>query len=250
MTRTAAPLRPRSWSAVQCRADDLDQFIVDRVRPLLDGRRMAGQLADWYFQRAADDVLVIGLRGADWCSAQALRADLAKVAGGVAEAEHAVDAGFGPAAPAEDVFCRGTELAVATLAAGADKQTAATELVVATAHALRLDRAATAGWLGGGAPGGRPLDVRWTRLARTRDHDLIRWTNAVRRARRAAEGQAEAPVAGQWREVWREHLVRLLNRVGITPAQTRALFASTAAALAIQDPFASDPLHLDLAAAV
>ncbi|UVS81740.1 lantibiotic dehydratase C-terminal domain-containing protein [Actinokineospora sp. UTMC 2448] len=251
MTRTAAPLpRTRSWSAVQCRADDLDRFIVDHARPLLDGRRMAGHLADWYYQRA-DDVLVVGLRGADWCTVQSLRADLARVAADVAEAEHGVDQDrLGPAAPAEDVFCRGTELAVTTLAAGDAKLTAATELIMATAHALRMDRPATAAWLGGGPPAGAALDVRWDRLARTRDHAIVRWTNAVRRARRAAEGQAEAAPTGDWLGVWREQLARLLNRLGLTPAEIRALCARTAGALAVRDPFAADPLYLDLATAV
>lgn len=254
MARTAAPLpSTRSWSAVHCRAEDLDRFVVHRVRPLFDGQRMAGHLADWYFQRAGDS-LVLGMRGADWCTVQSLRTDLARMAADVREADHVVDpdrfGGHRGVGPAEDVLCRGTELALTTLADAENAPTAATELVLATAHALRLDRPAAAAWLGGGTPGGQGLDVRWNRLARTRDHALVRWTNAVRRARRATEGQAEAPVSGEWLPVWREHLDLLLNRIGLTPAQTAALCARTAAALSVRDPFATDPMYLDLATAV
>jgi hypothetical protein len=149
------------------------------------------------------------------------------------------------------VFCRGTELAISALAAPGARLTAATELVMATAHALRLDRRATAAWLGGTTGGGaQPLDVRWSRLARTRDHTLVRWTNAVRRARRAAEGQAEAPPAAEWLPVWRAQLDLLLNRLGLSPVEARALCARTASSLSAADPFAADPAHLNLAEAV
>ncbi|GAA4443004.1 hypothetical protein GCM10023148_50130 [Actinokineospora soli] len=127
MTRTAAPLpRTRSWSALRCRlawrTEDVDHFLVHRVRPLLDGLRMAGLIADWYYQRS-DDGLLLGVRGADWCTVKALRADLARLIAqsrrpgraayaDIGETRHAVDPdGFAPAPdPAEDVFCRGAEL--------------------------------------------------------------------------------------------------------------------------------------------
>ena len=268
MTRTAAPLpRTRSWSALRCRlawrTEDVDHFLVHRVRPLLDGMRMSGLIADWYYQRS-EDALHLGIRGADWCTVKALRADLARLIAqsrrpgraayaDIGETAHTVDpARFGPApTPAEDVFCRGSELVLTNLAVPGARITTATELIMATAHALRLDRRATAAWLGGSAsPGVQPLDVRWTRLARTRDHALIRWTNAVRRARRAAEGDSDAPPSAEWLAIWREHLHHLLNRLGLTPTETRAVCTRTASALAVRDPFATDPLYLDLATAV
>lgn len=268
MTRTAAPLpRTRSWSAVQCRlgwrAEDIDHFLVHRARPLLDKLRRSGQLADWYFQRTDGGVL-FGVRGADWCTVKALRSDLARLiaqarrpgdaaSADIGETAHAPDpARFGGAvAAAEDVFCRAAELALTTLAVPGARLTAATELIMATAHALRMDRAATAAWLGGSAgEGAQPLDVRWSRLARTRDHAIVRWTNAVRRARRAAEGHAEAPPSGQWPAVWREQLHLLLNQLGVTQAEVAALCLCTASSLSVRDPRAADPAYPDLATAV
>ncbi|MFC5291003.1 lantibiotic dehydratase C-terminal domain-containing protein [Actinokineospora guangxiensis] len=259
---TDAP-RPRTWSAVRCelawRTEDIDRFIVHRAAPHFDGLRREGHLADWYFERTGTG-LVFGLRGADWCTVKALRPDLARLVvqtrrtgaaalADIGETGHTADPErFGPSEAAGDLFCRGTELAVSALTAPGARFTTATELIMATAHALRLDRRATAAWLGGApSAGAQPLDVRWTRLARTRDHTLVRWTNAVRRARRATEGQAETPPTAEQLSVWREHLHLLLNRLGLTPAETRALCARTASSLSAADPFAADPAHITLA---
>lgn len=280
MTRTAEPAtRTRSWTAVHChlswRTEDVDGFLVHDVKPLLDGLRMAGRVADWYFLRAEDGGLTLRVRGADWCTVKAMRADLGRLIaraphpvltergrfahGAVRETDHASEAdrfgGHHALAHAEDVFCRATDLALSVLAdAGTAeaKLAAATELVMATALALGMDRHAAASWLRARAadlppttdlPGARAhraavrtvepldLDLSWDRLARTRDHALVRWTNTVRRARRALEGRSDTPPLGAWRAVWGAHLHLLLNRLGLTPEQERALCVLTAASV-------------------
>lgn len=300
MTRTAEPVtRTRSWTGLSCplawRAGDVDAFLVARVRPLLEGLRTSGQVADWYFERDGGR-LRLRLRGADWCTVRALRTDLAKAAarfrrpltgpdqavhGDVREDEHQPDADLfgGPSAlpPAEDAFCRSTELALTTLEGAGDaaaKLTAAAEVVMATAMALGLDRRAAASWLRRHASawrtaeGVRPpalpvhreadrmfaaraldLDGRWDRVARTRDHALVRWTNAVRRARRAVEGAAgaAAPVADGWQAVWGAQVQLLLNRLGLTPEEERRLCLLVAASAL--SPRGPEPFFADGVAA-
>ncbi|MGQ0839630.1 thiopeptide-type bacteriocin biosynthesis protein [Actinokineospora sp.] len=301
MTRTAEPrlTRTRSWTGLHChlawRTEHVDEFLARTVGPLLDGLRVSGLIADWYFLRYRDrgPHLRVRVRGADWCTVRALRADLARL---VAKADHPVLPGDpgdhphgavrevayepeterygGPAAlpHAEDSFCRSSELALTVLAAAdspSAKLTAAAELVMATALALGLDRRAAGSWLrlhgaawrhapettlmpalashriadGLFTPRALAFDARWDRVARTRGHVLTRWTNSVRRTRRAVEGDASSPAAGYWLGVWGSHLHLLLNRIGLSPDEERTLcwlVAASALAPRGPEPFFAD----------
>jgi thiopeptide-type bacteriocin biosynthesis protein len=182
-----------------------------------------------------------------------------------------------PALPvAEEVFCRSSEIAVAVVAAtpvGRARLTAATELVMATATALGLDRQGAARWLRAHAASwrwaretamlpaveaqaraarvfeaqGPALGRRWESVARRvagePDSAVAAWAASVADARRRLEGDDAAPAAARWLWVWASQLHMLFNRLGVTPEEERSLCWVIASAAISPDgiaPFFAD----------
>ncbi|WP_051367197.1 thiopeptide-type bacteriocin biosynthesis protein [Hamadaea tsunoensis] len=158
---------------------------------------------------------------------------------------------------AEEVFCRSTDIAVRVVAATTSEKTrlaAITELTIATALALGLDRLATARWLREHAGGWRwnsevamvppsvmqersakvlalqsgTLQQRWARTEALIEADpeglrspVARWAAVIRQARERLE--AEPAPDGLWHAVWSSQLHMLFNRLGITPDEERSV---------------------------
>jgi thiopeptide-type bacteriocin biosynthesis protein len=236
----------RSWTGLHCFLDrvapDVDTFVVDTLAPTLDRLRHDGRIADRFFIRYAEGGPHVRVRVADaapgvvsWLSAELTRtgAATASTPPDVVEVEYVpeIDRYGGPAAiaEAEDVFCRSTDVAVRVLAdAGTVRArlAAATDLVIATAFALGLDRLGTGRWLRTHAAGWRwqdestllppalgetrtvavladqtpALQRRWDAVARrvsgrvsgpARPVDPVRtWADTVRASRRRLEADA------------------------------------------------------------
>ncbi|MEV4411026.1 thiopeptide-type bacteriocin biosynthesis protein [Catellatospora sp. NPDC049609] len=182
-------------------------------------------------------------------------------------------------ATAEEVFCRSSEVAVRVVAATPDPRTrlaAATELTIATATALGLDRLGAARWLRAHAAGWRwngevamlptalmqertarvlaaqaaTLNGRWTRTVEAvaadpegRRSPVTGWAAAVRDAHARLRELEPAAGAGRWLAVWASQLHMMFNRLGITPDEERSvcwLVAGTALAPAGPQPFFAD----------
>ncbi|GLZ38478.1 thiopeptide-type bacteriocin biosynthesis protein [Actinokineospora sp. NBRC 105648] len=224
MTRTVEPpALTRSWTGLHVHlawsGEHADTFLVGSIAPLMNSLRATGRLADWYFQRDRTH-LRLRLRGADWYTVRALRADLTRLATAadfplVGEHDHGVvrqvayeprtEVFGGPGAMpvAEDVFCRSTDLALQVLALAPTKFDAARTVVAATVIAL-----------------GHGGDT-------AADPALTRWVNAVQRSRRKLGDDPSEPVAGRWLGVWSAHLNLLLNRLGLDPQEVRDLVAKS-----------------------
>ncbi|MEV0460958.1 thiopeptide-type bacteriocin biosynthesis protein [Catellatospora methionotrophica] len=180
---------------------------------------------------------------------------------------------------AEEVFCRSSDVATRIVAATADPRArlaAATELTIATAMALGLDRLGTARWLRIHAGAWRfntevamlptalmqertskvlakqagTLNQRWARTAAaiTADPDgrrspVTAWAAVVREANERLAALEPAATPGRWLGVWASQLHMLFNRLGITPDEERSvcwLVAGTALAPEGLAPFFTD----------
>jgi thiopeptide-type bacteriocin biosynthesis protein len=180
---------------------------------------------------------------------------------------------------AEDLFCRCTDVAVRIVAATPDPRArlaAATELTIATAMALGLDRLAAARWLRMHAGSWRwnsevamlptalmqertsrvlatqagTLNQRWARTAAAIDADpqgqrspVTGWAAAVREAGERLAGLEPDATPGRWLGVWGSQLHMLFNRLGITPDEERSvcwLVAGTALAPGGLEPYFTD----------
>ncbi|NUT50997.1 MAG: hypothetical protein HOV94_27390 [Saccharothrix sp.] len=268
MTVTWTGLHVRlSW-----RVEHVDAFVADVLAPALAEHRAEGRISDWFFLRywrtgphlrvrlrdAADHVDVIaeqvralvaaaGHPGAEpdpdrFHAALGVPGDTWLPHGDVREVpyEPEVERYGGPDAMpvAEEVFCRGTDVAVAVLRAARTPQaklSAAVELVMATVFGLGLDRPAAASWLRTLAASWRrqhepataptmtshlaahrlhadraaQLSARWDRVATAPTGAVAYWADQVR---------ADLPL-----HVWGSQLHMLLNRLGIGPDEERTL---------------------------
>jgi len=181
-------LERAGWTSLHCflhwSARDFDEFLTGSVRPVLDGARADGALADWFYIRYWEGGPHLRLRARDVRDPHRMRCLLARrVAasarpvldltresfpptarrqsawfshGAVEEIEYRPETrryGGPDALPVmERVFCRSTEIALDALAAAPQSRlTAALGLVYATALGLGLDDLATARWLRGAA---------------------------------------------------------------------------------------------------
>ena len=269
MTWTSAHVR-LSWAV-----EDVDSFIAEVLAPELDGHRATGRLADWFFVRYWErgPHLRVRVRDAAVDVVDRLRAL-------VAAADHPVvvssadwlphgDVRETPYVPeveryggpdllpvAEEVFCRGTEVAVAVLRSGGSKFAAAVELVMATAVALELDRMEAASWLRSLATGWRQalepvappglgshvaaralheacatrLAARWDRLESGGTGVVAYWAHQVR--------AADLP-----RYVWASQVHMLCNRLGLDPEEERTVCRLVA--MTAELPDGSVPFHAD-----
>ena len=265
----------RSWAALHCFVDwtpaDVDAFVVDTLAPTLDRLRHDGRIADRFFVRYADGGPHLRVRVADaapgvvpWLAAELMRAAAAPSRPDVVKAEYVpeVDRYGGPAAiaEAEGVFCRSTDVAVRVLSAARTvraRLAVGTDLVVATALALGLDRLGTARWLRAHAAGWRwqdeatllppafgetrtvavlagqtpALQRRWDAVAQrmsgsaAQDDPVRQWADIVAASRRRLEPEAAggARADRRWLAVWASHLHMLLNRIGVAPDEERSL---------------------------
>lgn len=180
---------------------------------------------------------------------------------------------------AEDVFCRCSEVATRIVAATADPRArlaAATELTIATAMALGLDRLGAARWLRIHAGAWRfntevamlptalmqertskvlatqaaTLNQRWARTAAALTADpagqrspVTAWAAVIREANQRLSELEPAATPGRWLGVWASQLHMLFNRLGITPDEERSvcwLVAGTALAPGGLVPFFDD----------
>jgi thiopeptide-type bacteriocin biosynthesis protein len=311
---TAARAR-RSWSGLHCylhwTSRDVDAFLVHTIAPALRRLRDGGRIADWFFVRYAEGGPHLRLRVGDAGPdvGASLAAALVRLAAGAPHArltdagvtaaggeayEHghgtvvAVEyrpetaryGGAGAIAEAEEVFCRSTDVALRILATAPStgaRLAVATDLIIATALALGLDRLGTGRWLRAYAAGwGRQADVvllptavgerrgiavlaeqtpalqrRWARVealvsevlasARASDPDPVAgWAATVRQARGRLE---PGPATVSWPAVWASQLHMLLNRIGVAPDEERTLCRLVAAAAVLPDgiaPFFDD----------
>ncbi|MFE9749509.1 thiopeptide-type bacteriocin biosynthesis protein [Saccharothrix saharensis] len=273
MTWTSVHVR-LSWSVA-----DVDAFITDVLAPELDGHRAAGRLSDWFFVRYWDTGPHLRVRARD------ATVDLiGRLRALVARADHPVhdepagrlphgDVRETPYEPevaryggpdalpaAEEVFCRSTEVAVAVLRSAGSRFTAAVELVMATAVALKLDRVEAASWLRALATGWRQahepvappgvgshtaaravhdaraahLAARWDRLEAGATGAVAYWMDRVR--------AADLP-----RHAWASQLHMLCNRLGLSPEEERT--ACRLVAMTAEAPDGPTPFHEDGATA-
>jgi thiopeptide-type bacteriocin biosynthesis protein len=151
---------------------EVDAFLLDVVRPLLDGLRAAGAVADWFFIRYAEGGphLRIRVRGAAPAAVAAIAArlrdavaagpppDVAGCHGEVRDVPYVPETerygGERATALAEDVFCRSTELALDLLARAPDRARripVVLDLCAATAGALDMEDQEAVRWLRGTA---------------------------------------------------------------------------------------------------
>jgi thiopeptide-type bacteriocin biosynthesis protein len=312
---TAARAR-RSWSGLHCHLHwtppDVDAFLVDTIAPALDRLRAEGRIGDWFFIRYAEGGPHLRLRVGD--AAPGVAAELAtELARLVAQAppppaapppadestvggdrhRHGtvVEVGYRPETgryggadaivEAEEVFCRSTDVALRILATPRSPRArlaVATDLIIATALALDLDRLETGRWLRAYAAGwGRQADVvllpavigevrtnavlagqtpalqqRWAKVEELvsvaggpgRPADPVAgWAATVRRARARLEPAVPENAAGNWPAVWASQLHMLLNRIGVAPDEERSLCRLVAATAVLPNgivPFFDD----------
>ncbi len=217
--RSAAPVTgPAGWSALHVHlawsAGDVDAFLLDVVRPLLDGLRGTGAVEDWFFIRYAEDGphLRIRVRGGTPATVTELAGLLrdavaagppeAAPAGGRAHGEVRAVAyepeterygGERALVVAEEVFCRSTDLALDVLARHPGRATLIStvlDLCAATAGALDMDDQEAVRWLRGTA-----LIWRWHQV-----DGLLPVTTVQRAAQRSATARSAA-VARRWSAV-------------------------------------------------
>ncbi|MEZ0090966.1 thiopeptide-type bacteriocin biosynthesis protein [Streptacidiphilus sp. EB129] len=285
------------------RPQDTDAFVTATLTPLMDALHATGRIEEWFFIRYVENGphLRIRARGADLATTRDLHEQLAEA---VRSAPYPVDdrieqahrrtaddpralrihgevcgAAYepeterygGPAAMpiAEDVFCQSSRIAAAAVQRTpepAQRLSAATDFILATAVALDLDALDTARWLRRGVISWRghsgtttpaPMTVqgpaldaaaaqsaaivrRWhdigaSRVSGTRLRD--QWTACIT----AARSQLEACDAGEavgrerWLQVWASQLHMLLNRMGVLPVEERSLCWFIASSLLAPD---------------
>lgn len=287
-----------TWTSLHVRlswaVEHVDAFIADALAPAMAEQRAAGRLADWFYVRywQTGPHLRIRLRDATGDLTGVLRDLVARADHPVAEPDPAafhaalgvaggtwlphgdvretpyepeVDRYGGPGAlpTAEEVFCRSTDVAVAVLRSARTpgaKFTAAVELVMATAVALKMDRVEAASWL-------RSLATGWRQAQEPAappglgSHVAARTLHEARAARLAArwdrlEAHATGAVA-HWvehvraadlpRYAWASQLHMLCNRLGLDPEQERT--ACRLVAMTAEAPEGPTPFHEDGAAA-
>lgn len=167
----------RRWTSLHCflhwSRPNVDDFLTTAVRPIFDGARADGLLADWFFIRYWEGGPHLRLRARGLTDPDRVRARLAAAAADVArpavdlppagsvpfahgtveEIEYRPETdrygGIAALPVAERMFCRSTEVALDVLqsAPAAARMNVAVGLVYATALGLGLDDLATARWL-------------------------------------------------------------------------------------------------------